>query len=356
MHIASGSTGSHTVACALGAAVTLLVSCGNNAVPGDRSFPGSGGGQGQGGSGAGTGTAGGPTAGGNGQSGTTFVPPDANITPVEAASPWGDAELPPGTVFVQAEIGAWALGKEITGTGVANTGVTVTNQACNTIAGVVRDFMLGTSPGGHPDFEEFYGGKATPGLVEANIGPDGKPVYTGICEQNVVSAACPYKQQTTTRANFDQWYRFTEGVNKPYIIYLQFAPNGPKMTFLSHDYFPLDGAGWGNEGKTHNFAFTTEIHTKFKYGGGESFTFIGDDDVWVFINGKLAVDLGGLHTEYTGTIDLDTSAATLGIEKGTEYKLDLFHAERHTVLSNFRIDTNFAFTDCGSTIPSDVIK
>jgi fibro-slime domain-containing protein len=354
MHHHFGSTGSQTMACALGTAVALVASCGGKDIEGDRSFSGSGV-QAQTGGNAGTGGGGAPQYGGSaGQAGTTFALLDAAITPVDAASPWGDAELPPGTVFVPAEVGAYAIGTELTGSGYANTGVTAADQACNTIAGVVRDFKLGTSAGGHPDFEEFYGTQATKGMVEANIGNDGKPVYTGICEANTVTATCPYKQQTTGKANFDQWYRFTDGVNKPYIVYLQFAPYLGKMTFMSHTYFPIDDKGWGNEGKEHNFAFTTEVHTKFKYGGGESFTFIGDDDVWVFINGKLAVDLGGLHTEVTGTIDLDASASNLGIEKGKEYTLDLFHAERHTVLSNFRIDTNFAFTDCGTIIAPDI--
>ncbi len=70
--------------------------------------------------------------------------------------------------------------------------------------------------------------------------------------------------------------------------------------------------------------------------------------MWVFVNGKLAVDLGGLHPRMTGTIVLDDSAAMLGLEKGKNYGLDLFHAERHTDKSTFRIDTNLTFVDCGT--------
>jgi fibro-slime domain-containing protein len=85
--------------------------------------------------------------------------------------------------------------------------------------------------------------------------------------------------------------------------------------------------------------------------GGETFTFEGDDDVWVFINEKLAVDLGGLHFPETRSVSLDAQAAMLGIAKGGVYKLDLFHAERHSVQSNFRIDLNFTFESCGYVVP-----
>ena len=44
----------------------------------------------------------------------------------------------------------------------------------------------------------------------------------------------------------------------------------------------------------------------------------------------------------------------LGIVKGMIYSLDLFHAERHTGSSTFRIDTNLSFIDCGRVIPSRV--
>jgi fibro-slime domain-containing protein len=91
----------------------------------------------------------------------------------------------------------------------------------------------------------------------------------------------------------------------------------------------------GNKGY-HNFGFTMKIQAKFEYVPGQYFEFNGDDDVWVFINNRLVVDIGGQHTKEFGSVDLDT----LGLEEGKTYPFHIFYAERKQTQSNFMMRTS----------------
>jgi fibro-slime domain-containing protein len=297
--------------------------------------------------------------------------PDAGTGGVDPAHQ-AITSLPAG--FTATDIGGFQLGSRVEAGGgggssaggiggSAGNGGGPAGDCGNVLLGVVRDFK-GSDEGGHPDFEtpKIYGGDVTTGLVSPTLGTDRKPVYTSKCELANPGGkdVCPYGAETTTHANFDQWYRDTQGVNDAYIVSFYFAPRpGGLFTFQSLSYFPIDGAGFmgmakADDGKLHNFGFTTELHTQFLYKGAETFTFQGDDDVWVYINDKLAVDVGGLHPMQLRSVMLDTVANELGLVKGRIYPLDLFHAERHTTASTFRIDTNLSFVDCGTVLPGKV--
>jgi fibro-slime domain-containing protein len=200
-------------------------------------------------------------------------------------------------------------------------------QNCGELTVTLRDFQIA-----HPDMQDALG--VDRGLVRVELGLDDKPVYAPSGATTTVSG----------QASFDQWYRDVSAVNMTFQQALPLTQDPPgTFVFDDQDFFPLDGMGFGDDGNPHNFHFTSEIHGTFTYRGGEIFQFIGDDDVFVFVNKKLALDLGGVHGPESATVDFDASAVTLGLTVGGNYELDVFHAERHTTQSTFRMVTTI---DC----------
>jgi fibro-slime domain-containing protein len=252
--------------------------------------------------------------------------------------------------LTETEVGGYQRGDAIDMGGELPT--LADNDGCDVLVGIVRDFNT-KDPGRHPDFEIFGGQQVAKGLVAPELDDDRKPVYASKCELMPDTTLCPTGQQTTGKATFDQWYRNTPGVNHSFLLYFKMEPVGNVVSFQSENFVPVDGVGFNDmylalDGQMHNYGFTTELHLQFRYAGGESFTFKGDDDVWAFINGKLAIDLGGLHESREDTIVLDDRAAELGLVKGNVYSLELFQAERHSTGSHFRIDSTLSLVDCGS--------
>ncbi|MEI9954472.1 MAG: DUF4215 domain-containing protein [Pseudomonadota bacterium] len=104
--------------------------------------------------------------------------------------------------------------------------------------------------------------------------------------------------------------------------------------------------------KAHNFHFTTQVTYWFKYDAKAvaRLDFTGDDDVWVFLNDKLAVDLGGVHQPVDGSVTISAAtAATYGLTDGHVYRLNVFHSERKKESSSFRLTLagfDTSSTDC----------
>lgn len=171
-------------------------------------------------------------------------------------------------------------------------------------------------------------------MVESTIGPDRKPVLRD--RKNCISS----------KESFNQWFRETDNVNKvfPYSVWATWDPSKKAYVYYNNNFFPIDNQGWGNQWQSHNYGFCLEIHNQFTYQGGETYWFQGDDDVWVFINDKLVIDLGGVHGPADGSVNLDT----LGLTVGENYYFDFFFCERHTSGSNMAFTTNVKLDPCGT--------
>jgi fibro-slime domain-containing protein len=192
-------------------------------------------------------------------------------------------------------------------------------------------FLVACPPGfsSNPDFERAFGDDR--GLFAPGLGAGGNPV---------VNPAKVFPSSTvTSAAALNQFFLDVAGVNlttTQLLTLVEAVPGSGLYQFSSGSFFPIDGQLLGNQGQANNFAFTLQLHSTFTYRPGQNFSFSGDDDVWVYINKLLVIDLGGVHPPQAASVNLDT----LGLTAGATYDFDLFFAERHTEGSNLNLTTS----------------
>ena len=245
-----------------------------------------------------------------------------------------------------------------------NGAPSVSRQYPNQSAPCQRSLLLGAmlrdiDGSTHPDFNvgatkpacdgpnHDYNG-ATLGIVRPQLDANGKPVLNP-------ASICPVDR-------FD-WFT-TQTIVSPYtnaVCYnLRLTKNDDGLFQYDTAYFyPLDSfkfldpptnqipntwwtPGTDDKGFQHNYSFTMELGAQFEYKKGQTFYFRGDDDVWVFINNILAVDIGGIHNPVEGLVKLDTIGQNNGtrLVVGQTYSFKLFFSERNCCGSNFRMVTS----------------
>lgn len=242
------------------------------------------------------------------------------------------------------------------------------------LTGKVRDFVE-DNPTVTPTHPHFYGNRAfgpcsaqqfnvdiaandidtTNDLGDTSVfkGDNRGPRLVSPLDPNVAPCFTP-----TNR--FSDWYndRAASDVNRAFLVDIPFVRNGTTglYEYIDDNFFPLDtgksyrklgtkgpfGALLPAPNDRHDFGFTMELHARFTYFQGRSqvFNFRGDDDVWVFVNGKKAIELGGIHPSQNAAFNLDSIATAYGLKDSLVYPLDFFFAERHTTTSVLRITTS----------------
>lgn len=270
-----------------------------------------------------------------------------------------------------------------------------------TINAVVRDFRPFTESGGHEDFQRFYSGYPRMGLVTETLGSDGRPELASrfgdwrvsnyadlegraVRPQLVIDGIVPgieghllpaTSASIWSSASFDTWFRDVPGVNLSTMVPLVLVETTPGSGEYVFDaaaadpyynplfadlpipgFFPINDRLFGNfagfDGGSTNYHFTTEFAATFVHQAGtdRTFQFRGDDDVWVYINGRLVIELGGIHGADVQTIAVDELD---WIEDGQTCTLHLFHAQRRTAQSNFRIHTTIPLRSFASVMVAD---
>jgi len=203
-----------------------------------------------------------------------------------------------------------------------NAGLILNNDADLYGSFIGQSIKLHASAGVHIDTSPNLATACGP-LVADTEGTAGADTFAGV----------------TDAYTFGQWFRDVPGVNaaKKADVKLTLAGDG-MYEYITDAFYPIDGKLYGNEGSAHNHYFTFEIPATFVYNActNQMFVFQGDDDAWLFVDGMLVMDLGGMLAGVPQVVEMDR----LGLTDGETYDMRFFYARRQATSARFAMRTN----------------
>ena len=191
----------------------------------------------------------------------------------------------------------------------------------------------------------YYNKALEQGIVDFQLGEDYYPVAIG-------GRLTPNRGVT----DFKRWFNNVEGKSQNYSNNLTLNYSGSEFSYFNDDFYPLDQVEFSKGDVTnqdgHNHLFTMALAAPFRIlkSGDENFEITADDDTFVFVGDKLALDMGGVHGALKGkiTIDKDGKINTaigdeefafsgISIDGQSDSVIRIFHADRDSSESVFKI-------------------
>ena len=210
-------------------------------------------------------------------------------------------------------------------------------------------------------------------VAQATLDANGKPVIDGRCSAgNVVAAQCPYGQEFSTQANFAQWYRDTPNVN----VTVRSALLLPRQANGSYLFDSAAAGGFSPARQAKGWRATSPSEGRRTPAQGGSTTSASPPRSVISSSTTAARRSCSAATTTSGCSSIASSGSISGrcTRAGRGYAHDgrrwpprsvsaldgiyevaLFHAERHTDASNFKLTLTgfmpiFGSSTCASTV------
>ena len=193
----------------------------------------------------------------------------------------------------------------------------------------------------------YYNTGVEKGLVNYDLNEEYMPVATG-----------EGKLTPNRGIDFARWFDAVDGKSAQYVgnLKLEYDAEKAKFSFSQKEFYPLDevefskGDGVNNDGHNHLFTMNFAVPFTVLLSGEESFGITADDDTWVFVGNKLAIDMGGIHEATTGRFviqdngevysavgDEELAYSGITVNAGEGQLVRIFHADRDSADSVFSV-------------------